>query len=360
MHSLRKLGHEPILISRRGKQFPRWRVLPALCKRLVMKYVIRRPNVDVSAGIFDGKERARIERHARRFIAEHVQPQTAIFQNTKQLVRDIPRYNFDAIIVGSDQVWRPKYAPNIEENFLNFLSSNDGIRRISYAASFGTDGWEFTANEQAACGALVAEFDALSVREAAGVEMCRAHFSKDAVHVVDPTMLLEATDYIELAGKSADPQPEKTALIYLLDEDDERREVVSHVATLLDLVPTRANAIGPDGSSLPVEKWLKGFSDADFVITDSFHACVFAILFHKPFLAYGNLKRGLARFESLLNMFNLSDRLVSSPSDVTDELVQRPIDWINVDALVSEQRAKGKAFLISALVKHNDRREGIP
>lgn len=60
-----------------------------------------------------------------------------------------------------------------------------------------------------------------------------------------------------------------------------------------------------------VEKWLRAFMDARFVITDSFHACVFSILFHKPFIVMGNEYRGNTRFDSLLNMFGLTDRLVT-------------------------------------------------
>lgn len=67
-----------------------------------------------------------------------------------------------------------------------------------------------------------------------------------------------------------------------------------------------------------VETWLRGFYDAEFVITDSFHACVFSILFKKQFVVIGNRKRGMARFESLLNMFGLEDRLVSADVNVID------------------------------------------
>ena len=60
----------------------------------------------------------------------------------------------------------------------------------------------------------------------------------------------------------------------------------------------------------PVEEWLRGFYDAEFVVTDSFHACVFSILFNKPFIVIGNEGRGIARFESLLKTFGLEERLV--------------------------------------------------
>ena len=75
------------------------------------------------------------------------------------------------------------------------------------------------------------------------------------------------------------------------------------------------------------ETWLRGFYDADYVITDSFHACVFAILFKKQFLVVGNKKRGMSRFESLLKQFGLEGRLV-------DEYVNiETIDDIDYDVV---------------------------
>ena len=87
-----------------------------------------------------------------------------------------------------------------------------------------------------------------------------------------------------------------------------------------------------------VVKWLRAFVDADFVITDSFHGCVFSIIFNKPFVAIGNKARGLARFESLLNIFDLGDRLNSSDFNTK-------IDWKSVN----ENLAEWKEFSINYL-----------
>ena len=70
----------------------------------------------------------------------------------------------------------------------------------------------------------------------------------------------------------------------------------------------------------PIEEWLKGFRDADMVLTDSFHGCVFSILFRKPFIVLGNVGRGLSRMESLLRMFHLESHLLLSPSDYDPSL----------------------------------------
>jgi len=76
------------------------------------------------------------------------------------------------------------------------------------------------------------------------------------------------------------------------------------------------NAIYPS-----VEQWLKGFETAKFILTDSFHAVVFAIIFNKPFLCIGNKERGLSRLNSLLEMFGMQNRMIYGKKDLTGILL---------------------------------------
>ena len=92
----------------------------------------------------------------------------------------------------------------------------------------------------------------------------------------------------------------------------------------------------------PVEVWLRGFMDAKFVVTDSFHACVFSILFNKPFIAYGNVGRGMDRFYSLLDIFGLRDRLITSH---TTYLPTKEIEWEKVNEKLSLYRRKSMDIL---------------
>lgn len=104
-------------------------------------------------------------------------------------------------------------------------------------------------------------------------------------------------------------------LVYILDESEEKEKLVRLVANK-KLIPFNVNsrvedilALLSERIQLPVETWLRGFYDAEFIITDSFHACVFSIIFNKPFLVIGNRDRGLTRIESLLEDFDMLDRL---------------------------------------------------
>ena len=95
-----------------------------------------------------------------------------------------------------------------------------------------------------------------------------------------------------------------------------------------------------------VESWLRGFEDADFVVTDSFHACVFSILFKKQFIVVGNKKRGNARFNSLLKMFGLEDRLVDESTDFTR---LKGINYDEVYKKYKELKLKSIDFLVKNL-----------
>jgi hypothetical protein len=112
--------------------------------------------------------------------------------------------------------------------------------------------------------------------------------------------------------------------------------------------PDNLNIDAEQRVQVPVEVWLQGFADAEFVVTDSFHACVFAILFNKPFIAYLNPERGGTRFESLLAKFNLLNRLLTtSDAFCPDELP--PIDWADVNNRLCELRKSSMEFLRQSL-----------
>lgn len=100
-----------------------------------------------------------------------------------------------------------------------------------------------------------------------------------------------------------------------------------------------------------MESWLCGFYDSKYVVTDSFHVCVFAIFFNKPFVAYANKERGYARFKSLLRIFELEDRLIFSLEDFSK--INDKIDWTRINKKIDAMRSISLNFLNSFLVKDN-------
>lgn len=276
-----------------------------------------------------------IRQNTDRFIAQYLN-----LRKIKSL-KDISPSDYDAFVVGSDQIWRKPYfndmwhAP-MKNAFLDFTKGWN-IRRIAYAASFGMDNIdEYTASDIKDCKEAIRMFDAVSVREDSGVEICKSNFGIDASHVLDPTMLLTNEDYENLIKESNVPDSPGDMLCYILDPTQFKNDVISRIAKDKSLTPFNVYA-ETYNCSLPIEEriqpplesWLRGFMDAKFVVTDSFHACVFSIIFGKPFLAIGNAGRGMTRFESLLQMFGIENQLVYEGSSIdTNHLID--INWSKI------------------------------
>lgn len=309
---LERMGHEVEVIDT-----PNIKSSPSLWtigKRIIKKLLGRKVSLFLEKKY--NKEFPIISQYTQLFIDKYIHRK--VVNTPEELQED----DFDAIVVGSDQIWRPKYYGKIENAYLKF-AKDWNIKRIAYAASFGTDEWEYTPHQTARCGELLRMFDAVSVREASGVGLCKEYFGVEAKHVLDPTMLLNKEDYIKLIETAGTPKSKGTLLNYILDDTPEKRALIEQIAKDKGLVPFRVNSRVEDHNAPleeriqpSVEQWLRGFYDAEFVVTDSFHACVFSILFGKPFVVIGNKERGMARFNSLLDMFGLNNRMISNIEDL--------------------------------------------
>ncbi len=347
---LKDLGHNVVLIdkSRTVSIGPWYRKYPIYIKRCIRKYILGQ-KITVRADVEQNKVNATIARHSDRFINKYIERiYTKDFSN-------IIKQDFDAIIVGSDQIWRPKYFFSAIENaYLEFAKDWD-VKRIAYAASFGTDEWEYNEEQTANCAALLKKFNTVSVRESSATVLCKEKLGAEALHVLDPTMLLCKEDYIKLFKDYNAAQSDGNLFCYILDDGEEKKSIVDCVVKEKGLQPFYVNSRYEDLDApleeriqQPIEKWLRAFYDAEFVITDSFHACVFSIIFNKPFIVYGNKERGMARFESLLTLFELEDRLVYSTCEVK-KVLQTPINWERVNSIHKQMKEKSFSFLRKSL-----------
>ena len=250
---LQRLGHKPCIIvyTRRYRaSFPAWKIPLVYGKRIYMKMVGKyRPP------IFYEREYNRVMNspgeETEQFIKKHLECRfVADFS-------DIGQTDYDAIIVGSDQVWRPEYfVEPIEMAYLGFAEKwSRPVKRISYAASFGTDEWEYNQSETEKCRRLAAAFDAVSVREESGRHLCRQHFGIDAEVMPDPALLLPVEDYIRLFSEARVPESRGTLLAYFLDRTEKKMQMAKRVADEKKAVPVcvelRNNAISSLSAKYP-------------------------------------------------------------------------------------------------------------
>jgi len=273
---------------------------------------------------------------------------TALSFNKEQYQKSIQ--NMDAVIVGSDQVWRYKYVKgNYRYYFLDYLSPK--TKKIAYAASFGVDEWEGNKETVQKVESLLNQFSAVSIREKSGVDICKSTFNyQNAVHVLDPTFLPELNFYNVIIDKEK-IKKEVKLFSYVLDNSNFVKEVLNHSSRSLGLDISTIKLTDYKFSTNPsISEWLYHFREADFVITDSFHGTVFSILFKKQFICIGNKKRGYTRFESLLSLLNLNDRLIFDYNvENINTLLNNKIDYDAVEVLKQKQIEISKEFLLKSL-----------
>ncbi|ENK4570898.1 polysaccharide pyruvyl transferase family protein [Vibrio cholerae] len=343
---LKEQGNEVMTVDFAWNHKLRYFGIKSILGNIIRKYILRR-NIRSIFPITD-EERCRIGQNTNRFTAEHIFTTQKIYSIDEMSY--IKKYQFDAYIVGSDQVWRPAYSPGMSAFFLSFLNKSDDAKRIAYAASFGVDNCnEFSQDALEEYAVLLKQFDAVAVREDSAVDLCKQHFGVAAEHVLDPTFLLDKEVYIQLVEQDKCPVSNGNMMVYVLDQSLGKKEIIQAVANERSLTPY---TVMPDEKGVypPVTQWLRGFMDAEFVVTDSFHGVAFSIIFNKPFIAIGNHNRGLARFTSVLNMFGLQDRLIFSIDELTSQLINQPIDFSKVNLLKTEKQKFAMDFFNNALL----------
>lgn len=280
-------------------------------------------------------------------------------------VDDLKKYfdenNFDAVIVGSDQVWRVAYSPRIESFFLDFLNDNKGIKKIAYSASFGIDEWQFDKQKTIEVKELLKKFQSVSVREKSAVDLCQQYLDVEAQHTLDPTLLLQAKEYLKLLNSKQQVSDNIGKIFaYVLDKNENKQKIINTISQNLGkeifynqpektvkesfIIKELNHYIYP-----PIEDWIKSFIEADFIVTDSFHGTVFSIIFNKPFISIVNKERGASRFESLLGQLNLTNRMVNDISEISIDLIHDEIDYRSVNGKLTDLKHKSIDYLNKSL-----------
>jgi len=255
---------------------------------------------------------------------------------------------YDLLVCGSDQIWSPSVQRGLDPAY--FLNFGKGPRKVSYAASFGNA----TLDSLRACDAttLLNGLDAIAVREKSGLELVKSLTNTDPTMVCDPTCLVES---YEALVKAADEKRKDHIFCYALRTDQGVREVALQVAAWegRELVSpanphSRWRSIGTTVYPDPAN-WMALIKQSKFVVTNSFHGTMFAILFQKPFIVVGlpGKKSGLNdRMLSVLAETGLSNRFLSADhlGDVKS-LWQKEIDWDATKKRLQSMREPSFAYL---------------
>lgn len=247
----------------------------------------------------------------------------------------------DIYCTGSDQTWNTVINGVSKAYFLGFVP--DAKKRIAFSASFGID--KLPAKDKSEVKKLLSRYDAISVRESSGLDILEDLGIKNATLVLDPTLTVNPALWKGLASSRLIDGD--YIFVYELNTSSNFVLYVNHFAEdkKLKIVYVKSrrcqdfkNAIYMDSPT--IEEWLSLFKYANYIITDSFHATAFSIIFHKEFFVMYPPNFS-TRLDSILNMLNLMWRRVSG----NETKVCRTIDYESVDKLLNIERNKTLTFL---------------
>lgn len=254
--------------------------------------------------------------------------------------------SFDTFICGSDQIWNTHCTKGANPAFfLAFADKNK--RKIAYAPSIADEKIDFR-NDDTVRGYLES-FDAVSVRENSFCRMLSDIMGKPVISAVDPTLLLEKSDYDKLANKNP-MKDKKYIFVYSLEDNDELNSYANNLSKKHNIPVVYinkktqhcfGNAVNAYGTS--PNEFLSLIKDAQYIITNSFHATVFSVIFEKQFCTFPTEASG-SRMVDLLNNIELGNRLYTDNFDI-DNIP----NFTNSKQKLSQLADESKDFLNNAL-----------
>lgn len=269
----------------------------------------------------------------------------------------------DSFLLGSDQMWTESTTKLVGYSFfLDFVDKEK--KKIACATSFGASKFNSDLKMRYTARDYLKQFDAISVRENSGVEICRDKFGINAEQIIDPIFWEGEKVFDEIIIKNdCNDLPERYLLCYMLDPDCEKRDLVQYVAKknqlkiltvfgLKEYEGAKNNwNIGAIVEKPTIEEFLLLIKNCEFLLTDSHHGTCLGIIFHKNYFAIGNEKRGIDRFTTVAKKLGTTDRILSLPTnyDVIDQISE--IDYKEVDARLNQEVMRAKEWLINAFEK---------
>ena len=239
------------------------------------------------------------------------------------------------------------------------------VPKFSYSSSFGQS---YIMNHQKK---KVAEFlnkmDAIGVREVRGADIVKELTGRNATVVVDPTLLLSKSEWNDIIRDSQINIEKPYILCYMLGPRKDNREAVTKLGKMLGLEvltfnhmdwyePADENFGDINNYTCDCLDFVKLLSNAEYVVTDSFHCSVFSILFHKRFLTFYRLnpsdkKSSHSRIESLLGLMGIENHAVKDIGNVKAlyDTIRTEIDWNHVDENLDKLKKSSMDFLIKSI-----------
>ena len=249
---------------------------------------------------------------------------------------------YDVFLAGSDQIWNPFYEGSDPFYFLSFAQKR---KRLTYASSFGVT--DIPPPQRPYYAARLGELGEVSVREERGRELVEELTGKSARVMPDPTMLLTRDEWLAVSKKAAARPGGKYLLAYFLGKDvyPIRRHVLKYADSLRLPVVTLNNKRDSRWYASGPAEFLDLFDNATVICTDSYHGCVFSLIFNRPFIVFDRLgpdkERSMnSRIDTLAKDFN-----ILFASRVIDAKEAYALDFGAVNRIIEKKREAAFNYL---------------
>lgn len=273
--------------------------------------------------------------------------QNLSFTDQVQSYTDLHSLNkcFDAFICGSDQIWSPRcFDPRF---YLDFVDEKQ--RKIAYAPSFGCT----TIGEsviESKIEYLLRSIGSISVRENTGADIVERLTGLRPFVALDPTLLLDATEWNELSNKRLSID-RPYCLMYFLGTNSKNLLIAEKISKKRGLMPIQIpvferqiNSADELMSAIGPAEFISLFRDAQLICTDSFHGVVFSTIFEKEFIAFERFRQNSSesqntRIYEFLDTINCRDVLLNRKVQSSWELFSPPsINYEYVSDLLRKKR----------------------
>ncbi|MBM6676106.1 polysaccharide pyruvyl transferase family protein [Olsenella uli] len=337
LRTLGTRGHEAHVVDYRGRDFDQYRLIQTFS-----------PKAFLASLAFYGSNRRRRDSFER-FIAERLVP-TARYgvDDEARMAAELPE-RFDCFVCGSDQIWNLDCTCGPVGPY--FLSFAGGVRRVAYAPSlshtaFASENFGPAQREQIAC--WLSRFSAVSVREASTAPLFQPLCPVPIETCLDPTLLLDAADYDAITTPVTEAKD--TLLVYMLEKNP---ELVAYAARLARETGVSVSYVSKHrlDFGVPARNYY-GVGPSEFlglvrgcsaVVTNSFHATVFSLLFGVPFQTFVTERSG-SRMRELLAELGQESHLVDGsvltvPTAVPPEVLAPRLEKLRASSLAFLDRA---------------------
>lgn len=268
---------------------------------------------------------------------------------------------YDSVVCGSDQLWAPR---NVKADWFTLTIVPDGIKRISFAASFGIE--EVPSSMKKKYKKYLDNMDAIAVRETSGARIVKELTGKEVQVTLDPTLMLDATEWEKIANKSTKNPDEPYIMCYFLGDNKMHRDFARKLREKTGCkIYAMGNFKGKNESDVDFadcdiydatpDDFVNLIRNAAYVCTDSFHGTVFSTIFKRKVAVFERFKKDEAgstnsRIYSLLDMLGTQNQLITS-LDMLDDFSNSEIDYDKVYERLEAKKQESYDYLDKALNK---------